>query len=108
MVNGDAPITDGEHGAATTVVQGLLSPEVSSVRVVQPAGAHAVATLATCPCVDGDYEVPVFMLPLTLRQTAVDASGRYVMIAAFDGKTELGRVRVDVLNFGYCGRDECK
>jgi hypothetical protein len=106
-VDGDSPITDGERGASTTVIQGVLDPAVTSVRVVQPAGAHAGATLATCPCADGSYELPVFMLPLTLQQTAVDANGRYVMIAAFDNKTVLGRVRVPILNFGYCGRDTC-
>jgi hypothetical protein len=109
MVDGDSPITDGQQAASTTVIQGVLSPAVTSVRVVEPAGAHAVATLATCPCLAGmTYELPVFMLPLTSHQTAVASNGRYVVIAAFDNKTELGRVRIPVLNLGYCGRDKCK
>jgi hypothetical protein len=109
MVNGDSPITDGQRAASTTVIQGVLKPAVTSVRVVEPAGAHAVATLATCPCLAGTtYELPVFMLPLTSHQTAVASNGRYVVIAAFDHTTELGRVRIPVLNLGYCGRDECK
>jgi hypothetical protein len=106
-VDGDSPITDGERGAATTVIQGVLDPDVTSVRVVQPVGAHAGATLSTCPCGAGRYELPVFMLPLKKHQTAADANGRYVMIAAFHNETELGRVRVPILNFGYCGRGTC-
>ena len=30
-----------------------------------------------------------------------------VCMAAFDGKTELGRIRVLVLNLGYCGSEMC-
>jgi hypothetical protein len=94
MVDGDSPITDGQRAASTTAIQGVLNPAVTSVRVVEPAGAHAVATLATCPCLAGmTYELPVFMLPVTSHQTAVASNGRYVVIAAFDHKTELGRVR---------------
>lgn len=107
MVDGAAPITDGEQGASTVVIQGVLDPDVTSIRVVQPARTHAAATLTPCLCLDGKYELPVFMLPLTVHQTAVEADGRYVVIAAFGDETELGRVRVRVLNFGYCGRDEC-
>jgi hypothetical protein len=109
IVNGDLPITDGQRAASTTVIQGVLRPAVTSVRVVEPTGAHAVATLATCRCLAGmTYELPVFMLPLTLHQTALASNVRYVVIAVFDHKTELGRVRIPVLNLGYCGHDECK
>jgi hypothetical protein len=116
MVHGDAPITDGRRGASTIVIQGVVGPAISSVRVVQPSGTRAAATLTTCACADGNSEPSVFMLALTLPQTAVDvdvlqsddtASGRFVVIAAFDGTAELGRVRVRVLSFGYCGRDTC-
>jgi hypothetical protein len=30
-----------------------------------------------------------------------------VVVAAFEGTTELGRVRIKVVGFGYCGSDEC-
>ena len=47
------------------------------------------------------------MMPLTLGETALDRKGRFVMVDAFDGKTELGRIRVPVLNLGYCGSGTC-
>src|SRR3954469_21583028 len=36
IVDGDSPVTDGVHGARTTVIQGVLNSAVTSIRVVSP------------------------------------------------------------------------
>jgi hypothetical protein len=107
LLLGDSPITDGQHGASTTVVQGIVDPAVTSLGVVEPVGTQAVGTLTECPCPDAKLGLSAFVLPLTERQTLRDSDGRFVMIAAFVGETEVGRVRVQILNLGYCGRDDC-
>jgi hypothetical protein len=107
VFEGDTPVTDGSRGATTTVIQGMVGPTVTAVRVVGSAGVGDLATLTSCACSPDGRPVPVFLLPVTASETAVDAIGRYVMVAAFDGPVELARVRVSVVNLGYCGREDC-
>lgn len=107
LPRGDSPVIAGNRAAATTVVMGTLSTSVTSVRVVEPAGSGAVATITRCPCPAANLRAEIFMLPLTREQTASDANGRYVVMAAFDGRVELGRVRIPIINLGYCGSRPC-
>ena len=107
LLGGGAPITDLKHGATTVVSQGLVAPGVTSLRVVIPKSADAVAHLAACPCGVSEPGLPVFTLPLTRSDVAIGSDGKYVVLAAYQGSTELGRVRVPVLGLGYCGRDDC-
>jgi hypothetical protein len=108
IMGSDSPVTVGKRGATTVVIQGVLRTDVTSVRIVEPAN-NVAASLQSARTGTGamKYPVPVFMLPVTLRDTAVDDDGRYVMVGAFDGRTELGRIRVLVLNLGYCGSETC-
>lgn len=107
IADGDAPITDGVHAALTTVVQGIVPPTVTSVRVVGQRGVDARAMLSHCAC-DQSLGLTSFMLPVTAHDTAKDSQGRYVVVAAFEGNVEVGRVRVPIVNLGYCGHDDCK
>ena len=106
IVGSDSPVTIGQRGATTVVIQGVLRTDVTSVRIVEPEGS-AAALIRSVHTANMDHAVPVFMLPVTSRETVVDNEGRYVMVGAFHGKTELGRIRVSVLNLGYCGSDVC-
>ena len=106
IMGSDSPVTVGQRGATTVVIQGVLRTDVTSVRIVEP-DSNVAASLQSARTAGMKYAIPVFMLPVTRRDTAVDNDGRYVMVGAFDGKTELGRIRVLVLNLGYCGSETC-
>jgi hypothetical protein len=106
IMGSDSPVTVGQRGATTVVIQGVLRTDVTSVRIVEPDN-NVAASLQSARTAAMKYAVPVFMLPVTRRETAIDNDGRYVMVGAFDGRTELGRIRVPVLNLGYCGSEMC-
>jgi hypothetical protein len=106
IMGSDSPVTIGQRGATTVVIQGVLRTDVTSVRIVEP-DEDVAAPVQRVRTTSMEFAVPVFMMPLTLGETALDRNGRFVMVGAFDGKTELGRIRVPVLNLGYCSSGTC-
>jgi hypothetical protein len=109
--SGETPVVtrDASAAAMSEIVFGIVSDRVARIKVLGQSGQPLSSHLTRCPCAGSPLWASGFYSAAATQKTAAkSADGYSVTVIAYDASgLEAARIRVLLINLGYCPSPPC-